>query len=119
MAPQPQAAAPPSAGPRRPNTFFYQHPRLSLALLLGPPFFWLVVVYLGSLLGLVVQSFFHLDTFSGTVVRRLTLATYADLLSQAENYNIVLRTTGMALAVTAAAILLAFPLAYFMARYAS
>ena len=120
MAAQPQAAAPrPSAGSHRLTAFFYQHPRLSLALLLGPPFLWLVVVYLGSLLGLVLQSFFHLDTFSGTVPRQLTLATYADLLSQAENYSIVLRTAGMAVAVTAAAVVLAFPLAYFMARYAS
>ncbi len=118
MAAHPQTPAH-SGGPRRLTTFFYQHPGLSLALLLGPPFFWLVVVYLGSLLGLVLQSFFHLDTFTGIVPRQLTLATYVDLLSQAENYNIVLRTGGMAAAVTAAAVVLAFPLAYFIARYAS
>jgi putative spermidine/putrescine transport system permease protein len=117
VAAQPQPA--PVPWPRRLTTYFYLHPGLSLALLLGPPFLWLVVVYLGSLLGLVVQSFFHLDTFSGTVSRQLTLATYAELLSQAENYNIVLRTAGMAAAVTAAAVVVAFPLAYFVARYAS
>src|SRR5205085_11771485 len=104
MAAQPRAAVAAPSWPRRLTTFFYQHPRLSLALLLGPPFLWLVVVYLGSLLGLVLQSFFHLDSFSGTVPRQLTLATYVDLLSQAENYNIVLRTAGMAAAVTAAAV---------------
>jgi putative spermidine/putrescine transport system permease protein len=100
-------------------TFFYLRPRLSLAVLLGPPLAWLAVVYLGALFMLVVQSFFHLDSFSGKVVREFTLATYADLLSQSENYNIVIRTAGMAAAVTLAAALLAFPLAYFMTRYAS
>lgn len=100
-------------------TFFYLHPVISLAVLLGPPLVWLVVVYLGSLFMLVIQSFFHLDSFSGKVIREFTLATYADLLSQAENYNIVVRTAGMAAAVTVAAALLAFPIAYYMARYAS
>ena len=50
--------------------------RLLLALLLGPPLLWLGVVYLGSLLALVVQSFFHLDGFTGHVVRRFGLATW-------------------------------------------
>jgi putative spermidine/putrescine transport system permease protein len=67
---------------------------------------------------LVLQSFFHLDGFSGKVIRQLTLATYGDLLSQAENYSIVMRTAGMAASVTLAAVILAFPIAYYMARYA-
>jgi len=92
---------------------------MALALLLGPPLAWLGVVYLGSLLALVAQSFFHLDSFSGRIVRQLTLATYADLLSQTENYRIAIRTAGMAAAVTLAAIVVAFPLAYYMARHAS
>jgi putative spermidine/putrescine transport system permease protein len=100
-------------------TFLYQHPRIALALLLGPPLLWLGVVYLGALLTLVAQSFFHLDAYSGKIVRELTLATYADLLSQAENYRIVIRTAGMAAAVTLGAVIIAFPLAYFMTRYAS
>src|SRR5574337_1008271 len=109
---------PPSL-PGRLATFLYLRPWLTLALLLGPPLVWLGVVYLGSLLTLVLQSFFHLDSFSGKVVREFTLATYADLLSQGENYRIVIRTASMAGAVTVAAVAIAFPLAYYMARYAS
>jgi putative spermidine/putrescine transport system permease protein len=75
------------------------------------------VVYLGSLMSLVVQSFFHLDDFSGLVVRRFTLATYRDLVAPA-HADIALRTALMAAAVTLADALLAFPLAYYMARYA-
>ena len=118
----PPSATPPAA-PRsrlgRLANYFYVRPRLALAALLGPPLLWLVVVYLGSLGGLVLQSLYHLDSFSGKVIRQLTLATYADLLTEAENYRIVVRTAGMAVAVTLAAALVAFPLAYYMARYAS
>jgi len=104
---------------RRPvAAFFFLRPRLTLALLLGPPLLWLGVAYLGSLAALVVQSFFHLDDYTGRVVRRLTLATYGELLSRA-NLDIVVRTVTMAAAVTVATACLAFPLALYMARYAS
>ncbi len=101
---------------RRLSTFFFLRPRLTLALLLAPPLLWLGVVYLGSLASLVVQSFFHLDGFTGQVVRQFSLQTYRDLLTPS-NLDIALRTAGMAAAVTLAAALLAFPLAYYMARF--
>jgi putative spermidine/putrescine transport system permease protein len=113
-----------STVPRRPSPFtslstaLYLHPRLLLALLLGPPLLWLGVVYLGALAALLVQSFFHVDEFSGLVVRRLSLATYRQLFTVA-NLDVILRTTLMAAAVTVAAAVLAFPLAYYMVRQAS
>ena len=107
------------SGPgRRLSTFLYRRPRLALSLLLALPLLAFAVFYLGSLSALVVQSFFHLDGFTGQVVRRLTLATYGDLFSPA-NLDIVARTVVMAALVTMAAATLAFPLAYSMARYAS
>ena len=101
----------------RASRWLYLRPRVTLALLLAPPLLWMGAMYLGALLSLVVQSFFHLDDYSGVVVRRLTLATYEDLLTPA-HADIALRTTVMAAAVTLADALLAFPLAYYMARYA-
>jgi putative spermidine/putrescine transport system permease protein len=106
-----------SAG-RRLSTFLYRRPALALILLLAPPLVWLGVVYLGSLFSLVVQSFFSLDGFTGQVVRQFTLATYRDLFAPA-NLDIVIRTASMAAAVTVAAAIAAFPVAYYMARYAS
>ena len=102
---------------RRLSTWLHLRPRVALLLLLLPPLAWIGVVYLGSLLALVIQSFFHLDDFSGLVVRRFTLATYRDLLSPA-HADIALRTAVMAAAVTLADAVLAFPLAYYLARYA-
>lgn len=114
-----------SANPSRPvelwrriSIFLYVRPALSLILLLAPPLLWLGVVYLGSLFSLLTQSFFRLDSFSGTVVRELTIDNYIQLTSQA-NVDIIVRTGGMAAAVTLACAVLAFPLAYYIARFAS
>lgn len=103
---------------QRLSTALYLRPGLTLALLLGPPLLWMVVVYLGSLAALILQSFFHLDSFTGQVQRILTVENYLELL-HAANLEIFGRTTLMAAAVTAASGALAFPLAYFMAHYAS
>lgn len=115
-------AAPPPPAPSawigRLATFFYNRPRLLLLVLLGPPLLWLGVVYLGSLLALLIQGFFYIDDLSGLVVREFTLRTYGELLQPA-NIDIFLRTTGMAAVVTLTCALLAFPLAYYIARYAT
>lgn len=103
---------------RRISTCLYLHPRLLLALLLLPPLLWLGVIYLGSLFSLLLQSFFSIDEFSGMVVREFTLRTYAQLFTPA-NIDIILRSTTMAAVVTMAAALIAFPIAYYMARYAT
>ena len=96
---------------------FWRHPKLLLGLLLTPPLLWLGIIYLGSLAALLVQSFYSFDDFSGLVVPEFTLTTYAKLASPA-NLSIILRTLLMALAVTLASAIIAFPVAYYAARYA-
>ncbi|MCW5730113.1 MAG: ABC transporter permease [Alphaproteobacteria bacterium] len=98
--------------------YLHSRPRLMLALLLTPPLLWLGVIYLGSLLALLAQSFFYIDEFSGQVVRELSLRTYAELLTE-PNLLVVARTVAMAAAVTLACALIAFPVAYYIVRYAS
>jgi putative spermidine/putrescine transport system permease protein len=102
---------------QRVSNYLYLRPRVALALLLALPLLWFLVVYIGSLATLMVQSFFYLDGFTGLVVRQFSLSSYAQLFTRA-NLDIVQRTAGMAGAVTLSAALLGFPLAYFMARYA-
>lgn len=103
---------------RRISTYLYLRPKLVLWLLLSPPLFYMIVVYLGSLLSLLLNSFYYLDGFTGQIVRRFTLQTYAQLFTKS-NLEIFQRTTGMAAAVTVADALLAFPLSYYMAKFAS
>jgi len=102
----------------RVSTALYLHPKLLLLLLLAPPLLWLGVIYLGSLFALLLQSFFYIDDFSGNIVREFSFATYEQLFTRA-NADVFIRTTVMAAAVTVAAALIAFPIAYYMVRYAS
>jgi putative spermidine/putrescine transport system permease protein len=94
---------------RRPNAF--------LVLLFVPPLLWLGVVYIGSLLALLAQAMFSIDEFSGLIVYEPTIATIAQLFQPA-NYDVILRTLIMAALVTVASAVIAYPLAYFAARYA-
>ena len=91
---------------------------LLLAILLGPPMIWMCVIYLGSLLALLWQGFYSFDDFSMSVVPQLTLKNYALIFAKG-NFDIVLRTLAMASAVTIGAAAIAFPIAYYMSRYAT
>ena len=95
----------------------WRHPKLFLFLLLTPPLLWLGIIYVGSLIALLLQSFYSIDEFSGLINHELTLKTYGELL-RPENLDIILRTVLMSLAVTLGSAIIAFPIAYYAARYA-
>jgi putative spermidine/putrescine transport system permease protein len=104
---------------RRLAAWLYRHPRLQLSALLAAPVGWLVVAYLGSIVLLLVSAFWKLDSFSGNTITEPSLQNF-ETLAQGEVYrNVALRTVGIAALVTITDIVLAFPIAYFMARYAS
>ena len=100
------------------SDIFWRNPRIMLALLLAPPLLWLGVIYLGSLFALLIQSFFSIDEFSGLINHEPTLKTYRELLVPA-NLDIIIRTVSMAAMVTVGAAIVAFPIAYYAARYAT
>lgn len=110
--------APAPRGPaRRLSDLLYTRRGLLLTALLAPPLLWFGVIYLGSLFALLANAFFGLDDFTGQVVREFTLANFR-ALAEGANVDVALRTIAMALAVTLACIVLAFPVAYTMARHA-
>ena len=96
---------------------FWRRPNLLLFLMLLPPVLWLGIIYLGALFALLAQSFFSIDEFSGLVRYEFTLKTYGELL-RPSNFDIIVRTVTMATLVTVAAAVVAFPIAYYAARYA-
>jgi putative spermidine/putrescine transport system permease protein len=110
-------AASPSVSSRL-STYFYRRPNLLLMAFLLPPLLWLGIVYLGSLFALLAQSFFRLDDFTGQVVYEPTIDNYLRLFSET-NLSIIGRTLGMATVVTIISGIIAFPIAYYMARYAT
>jgi len=100
------------------SSYLYGRRGFYLSLLLLPPLLWLGIVYLGSLFALLMQSFYAIDEFTARIVPTFTLATYRQLLSHPANVDIILRTLAMAVAVTLAAAVIAFPIANYMARHA-
>jgi putative spermidine/putrescine transport system permease protein len=104
---------------RRLSGWLHRHPRARLALILAIPLVWLVGLYLGSLSILFVNAFWTTDPFTGFVVREFTLENFVEIASSATYRVITLRTVGMAAAVTVSCAVIAFPIAYYMARVAS
>ncbi|HUF58007.1 MAG TPA: ABC transporter permease [Actinomycetota bacterium] len=103
---------------RRVSGFLYRHPGIKLVLLLSPGLALLGIVYGGSLLALLLQSLYRLEEFTGLIVRDISLETLGQLTDRA-HLDIIARTSAMAAAVTIGCAAIAFPLAYYMARYAS
>jgi putative spermidine/putrescine transport system permease protein len=104
---------------RRIATWLHRHPRARLGLILALPLGWLGVAYLGSLGVLFLNAFWSRDPFTSLVVHRFTLDNFADLFGTDVYRIVTLRTVTMAILVTATCIVIAYPIAYYMARVAS
>ena len=99
------------------SSLLYSRCGLLPALLLVPPLLWFGVVYLGALLTLLTNAFFHIDEFSGTVVREIGLSNFVEIFSPT-NLDVARRSILMSLLVTATCVAIGFPIAYYMARHA-
>ena len=104
---------------RRFSSALHRHPRLRLLLLLAAPMLVLVVVYLGALAVLLLSAFWSTDVFTGDVVKTFTLDNFRDVVSSSTYRTVILRTVLVALSVTAICAVLAFPMAFYMAKVAS
>jgi len=98
---------PPVAGGRRP-------PPLGPLLLLPAPVAWMTFFYLAPLLILLLHAFWSVDYL--TIRRELTLENFRTFAESELYGRVLLRTIGMAAAVTATDALLAFPVAFFLAK---
>ncbi|HET8529309.1 MAG TPA: ABC transporter permease [Gaiellaceae bacterium] len=117
----------PSSKPGRPlrtarlrlSGLFWRHPWAKALLLLAPPLLAFALVYLASLAALFVSSFWTVNSFTTEIEHIWNVDNYKTLWEASAYRTIALRTIGIAAAVTIADAVLAFPLAYFMARIAS
>ena len=103
---------------RRLADLFHRHPRVRLGALLAGPIGWLVIGYLGSLAVLLIASFWTVDALSGETTQTLSLDNYNQLLDQSVYRDVALRTIGVAAAATITDAILAFPIAFYMAKIA-
>lgn len=101
------------------SAFLHRHPRVRLALLLAAPLVVLLVVYLGSLAALLLTAFWSTDVFTGAIVKTFTLDNLREAAGNATYRTVTLRTVGVAVAVTVICAVLAFPMAFYMAKVAS
>jgi putative spermidine/putrescine transport system permease protein len=106
-----------SAG-RRLADLFHGRPRLQIGSLLAGPIGWLVIGYLGSLVVLLIASFWSVDALSGELNKGFTLDNYKELFNQSVYKDVAVRTIGIAAAATVTDVVLAFPIAFFMAKVA-
>jgi putative spermidine/putrescine transport system permease protein len=98
----------------------FPRPWLRLLLLLAPPVLAFLVVYIGALGSLFVSAFWEVDAFTGKIVHVWNLHNFGQILHSGGTYlKIAGRTIGIAGAVTITDAILAFPLAYYMARIAT
>jgi len=80
---------------------------------------WLGVAYLGALAALFVTSLWTVDGFTGVITREWTLQNFRDLATIEVYRSITFRTVLTAVAVTVIDIVIAFPIALYMAKVAS
>jgi len=98
---------------------FQGRPRLQVGALLAAPGAWLVVLYLGSLALLLVTAFWTVDPLSGEVIQGFSLDNFESLVNEPVYRDIVWRTVRTAALVTLTDIVIAFPIAFYMAKVAS
>jgi putative spermidine/putrescine transport system permease protein len=111
--------SPPAPGfRRRVASLLHRRPRLRLALLLSAPLAWLLIAYLGALAAMLLTAFWSTDTFTGNIVKQFTLQNFKDVFGDPVYRTIALRSLGVAALVTVVDAVLAYPMAFFMAKVA-
>ena len=113
-----QAPAP-IAARRRLSAFFYRRRWLKALALLTPPLAWLLIIYIAPLAVLLATAFWQQDVLSGKILHTFTTDNLKYLKDDPAIHTVTRQTVQMAVLVTITDMVLAFPLAYYMARVAS
>jgi putative spermidine/putrescine transport system permease protein len=113
------ASEPKRSAGRRLADLFHGRPGLQVGTLLAGPIGWLVIGYIGSLAVLLVAAFWGVDPLSGEVVQSLTFGNFKDIFNEPVYWHVIRRTLLIAALVTVTDALLAFPIAFYMAKLAS
>lgn len=92
---------------------------LRLALLLSAPLTWLIAVYVVALAALLVTALWQVDSFTGNLERSVSFDNLKTVLTDDLYRRVTLRTIGVAALVTVIDVLIALPIAFFMAKVAS
>src|SRR5437660_9042363 len=103
---------------RRVAGFYHRRPRLAVGSLLAAPIGWLVIGYLGSLAVLLTAAFWNVNALTGEVSQTFSLDNFKTIIDQSVYRAVAGRTLAIAATVTVTDALLAFPIAFYMAKVA-
>jgi putative spermidine/putrescine transport system permease protein len=113
------ASAPRRSAGKKLADLFHGRRWLQVSGLLSGPLAWLVIGYLGSLAVLLAAAFWSVSALTGEVSQTFTLDNFQTLVEDSVYRTIAGRTVMVAALVTVTDALLAFPIAYYMAKVAS
>jgi putative spermidine/putrescine transport system permease protein len=101
------------------SALLWRFPWLRPLLLLIPPMAWFALIYLASLVLLLITAFWTIDPFTTKIIQFWNTNNFQTIVSDPTYRIIIGRTAGLAGLVTITDVVLAFPLAYYMAKVAS
>ena len=113
------ASAPTRAVGRRLADLFHRRRLLQVSGLLSGPLAWLVIGYIGSLIVLLVASFWSVSALTGEISQTFTFDNFNTIFTEPVYRTIAWRTVRVAALVTITDAVLAFPIAFYMAKMAS
>jgi putative spermidine/putrescine transport system permease protein len=103
----------------RASAALWRRPWARATILLTPPLAWFILVYLAALVVLLITAFWQINPFTTNIERVWNLGNFTQILTSSAYRQVIVRTVGMAAAVTLVDAIVAFPFAYYMARIAS
>jgi putative spermidine/putrescine transport system permease protein len=115
----PALEGPAGGAGRRLARWFHRRPRAALAALVAAPTLWLVLAYVGSLVALLATSLYRVDDFTSSIVRGVGLHNFQLLFRERVYRAVTLRTVAVAAAVTVIDLVVALPIAFYLAKVAS
>jgi putative spermidine/putrescine transport system permease protein len=98
------------------SVWLYRRPKARLLALLAAPVVWLTLAYFAALFLLLVTSFYSVNEFTSEPIRGFSLDNYKAIFSDSAYIQVIVRTVGIAVAVTAIGIVLGVPMAFFIAK---
>jgi putative spermidine/putrescine transport system permease protein len=106
----------PSSPGQSASRWLHRHPRVRLVSLIGAPAAWMMLLYIGSLVSLFLTSLYRLNEDGSGIDKVISAQNYRTLIDKSVYLDIAVRTVKIAVLVTLVDIVLALPIAFFVAK---